>query len=348
MSKKAKKKRALPARRPQPKPQTGLMRLEVTTPAQPKPELLPAEIDHNVLGELASVGQLGLVAPTLTAEEEAVLAEDVNAADVLVKPTGQPYLPHAKYRKWFDRALGRFGWSIVPKAKPIKVPLPSKKEDEVSTRHVVLVPYILLVKGLPVAFAYGEQEFNETNAEQTYGDAVEGTNSSAIRRLAKQIGVGLELWDKDWLQNWLDTYAVAVRVKYKSGYITTQWRRKVDKPLPGELAPSAGNTKRDRDQESPDPGYVDAEPVQQRQRPAAGSDNREGEKITQPQRQRLQVIARKAGRNDAEVRLWLKKKWKVDNSKDLTRGVYDQVCRELESKGDLVIPGDGERDAVDK
>lgn len=331
MSKKAKKA----TRKRTVSKSTAIARRDNSIQKAPQPELLPAEYNYQALGDSPVLAELGTVQVKLTEAEEKVLAEDVIAADVLIKPTGQPYLPHAKYRKWFDRALGRFAWSLVPKAKPIKVTLPPGRDQEVSTRHVVLVPYMLYVKGAPVAFAYGEQEFNETNSEQTYGDAVEATSSSAIRRLAKAIGVGLELWDRDWLQRWIDTYAVAVKVK-SGNYTNTRWRRKVDKPLPGELRTTNAGQGYD---DAHDGEIVDQAP---RRRPDAGNDGNGEEKITKPQRQRLATIANKAGRSHADVQLWLRGKWKVNSSADIKRKDYDQVCRELEARGPLALPGDGE------
>ena len=56
---------------------------------------------------------------------------------------------------------------------------------------------MLFVHGKPVAFATGEQDYFETNERQTYGDALEATMSSALRRFCKHLGMGLELLDKD-------------------------------------------------------------------------------------------------------------------------------------------------------
>lgn len=139
------------------------------------------------LGELATVGALGLAELKLTDKEETVLARAVNPADILVRDGGIAYLPHIVYTRWFGEAFGRTGWSIVPTSRPQRV------------GNVVLIPYLLYVHGVPVAAATGEHEYHESNSRQTYGDVIESTVACALRRCAKRLGVGLEMWDKAWL-----------------------------------------------------------------------------------------------------------------------------------------------------
>ena len=100
------------------------------------------------LGELATVGALGLAEIKLTDAEEAVLARPVNPADILVRDGNIAYLPHIVYTRWFNQAFGRTGWAIVPTATP-------KKIDK-----VLLVPFLLYIHGVPVAAATGEHEYS--------------------------------------------------------------------------------------------------------------------------------------------------------------------------------------------
>lgn len=343
MSKSTKK---APAKRPAKKQETALavrkpapvqtLRIQVNDPER----LLPAkqlveEIHLGVLSEEASTGDLGLVEVKLTEAEELVLSEPVSMDDVSVKPTGQPYLSHPVYTKWFNRSFGRLGWSIVPKAK-------ATKADTINGALVV-VPYMLYIHGKPVAFAQGEHEYNPKNREQTFGDAIESTVASALRRCAKRLGVGLELWDKRWLHTFLTTRCVRVKVKgYKGAEDKWLWRLKDAPALPFEIGSSPTFERvyaDDRPLHDEPPHHDEPQP---RQAPSAGTTDMDDEKITQAMRQRLATIARKAGRPDAEVSLFLKKVWKVSSSKDLKRRDYDAVCRQLEAKGPLPLPGDGE------
>lgn len=245
------------------------------------------------LGELATVGALGLAEIKLTAKEEKILAEPVNPAEILLRPKVKdgppevPYLPHIVYTRWFNRAFGRTGWTTVPTAKPMK------------QGNLIMVPYLLYVHGVPVAQAVGEHEYWESNKQQTYGDVIESTVASALRRLAKRLGVGLEMWDKDWLQ---------ANVK----------------GLPKGRAPQREE-------------FIDAEPVAE---PVATMD--ESTPITLAQWDRLKQISDKAGRDAAEVNLWLKKRYHLKALKDLPRSAYAEVCRLLEARGVLPMPGDGQ------
>jgi hypothetical protein len=45
-------------------------------------------------------------------------------------------------------------------------------------------------------------EYYPKNASQNYGDAVEGAKTAAFRRCAKELGVGLQAWKKDWCDGW--------------------------------------------------------------------------------------------------------------------------------------------------
>jgi len=45
-------------------------------------------------------------------------------------------------------------------------------------------------------------EYYPKNNAQNYGDAVEGAKTAAFRRCAKEFGVGLQAWKKDWCDSW--------------------------------------------------------------------------------------------------------------------------------------------------
>lgn len=242
------------------------------------------------------LGALGLVELKLTDDEERTCNEAVNPDDVAWRaskrngPLDIPYLPHHIYTRWFNRAFGRTGWNLVPIGKPTK-----------SDTNVVLLPYVLHVHKLPVAFAWGEQEYFPTKADgsenraQTYGDVIESTVGSALRRCAKHLGVGLELWDKRWTET-------------LKGRESKQEKRR------------NGNT-----------------------RPPAPVEHADLDlPITDEQRLRLWNNSRRAGRGDSEVQEWLKRRYNVKSSSDITRRHYDEIVRHIEGKGPLPMREPGE------
>jgi hypothetical protein len=275
------------------RPQRAVVR--ISDPHRMMPEILsPA----GVLGDEAAVGALGLVEVKLTDAEEAILSEPVDPRFVQYKPAKRggpptiPYLSHPVYTKWFNRAFGRLGWAIVPKSKPIK------------NGDVIMCPYMLYIHGQPAAFAWGEQDYFPNNDNQTYGDAVESTVASALRRCAKRLGVGLELWDKEWLAS-----------------------------LPRPALPRPAVRRQEPD---PDVNYGGTY--------SKPKDNVEvaDEPITREQRARLGVIAERTGRAPADVSLWLKVRYGVASSAKLHRRDYQDVIQALEANGALPLPGDGE------
>src|SRR5688572_23019493 len=145
MAKKATKTKSRPRPRRQVASNQALMRVKVKDPDN---LLIAPDVVHGVvLSEQPMIGNRGPVELKLSKGEELELAKPVNPADVLIKPTGQPYLPHKVYTQWFIRAFGRFGWSLVPRAVPVMRPIADKEDAGSKGRHLVLVPYTLRIHG---------------------------------------------------------------------------------------------------------------------------------------------------------------------------------------------------------
>lgn len=257
---------------------------------------LPA-VPVGQLGELATVGALGLAELKLTPEEDKILSEEVDPSLIQFKPAKRdgpatiPYLPHIVYTRWMNRAFGRTGWAIVPTAAP-------KKVDS-----LILVPYLLYIHGIPVAAATGEQDFIESNKQQTYGDVIESTVASALRRCCKRLGIGLEMWDKEWLKQ--NAKAIGKKAERKDEVRDGEWVE--------------------------DPNVYTHTVSSQLESPV----------ITPQQLGRIAQIVERTQRNPAEVTLYLKKNFNVPRAAKLLQKDYAKVCRDLEAKGDLPLPGDG-------
>lgn len=250
--------------------------------------------------------ELGTVELKTTRAEEKVLSEAVKPAEVMVRRDGAVYLPHMVYTLWLNRAFGRLAWNITPVGDAIV--------GDKSTR----VPYVLRVHGKPVAHAIGEQDEQD---DMTAGDTEEATVASALRRCCKRIGMGLELWDRRWTEQFLARYAVRVWVKVR-GQKDTAWRLNLDAALPGEF----GTFNPQNEDE--------VEFVAKRER-SAGSNKHGKEPITTGQLGRLLTLQRGAGRKDDEVKRWLKLKYKIDSRTQISRDLYDEVCKSLERPGPL-------------
>lgn len=268
------------------------------------------------------IGDLGLVEVKLTEKEETALARAVNVGDVLIKPTGQPYLSHPAYTRWFNEAFGRLGWALVPRGKPQRA------------GNSVCCAYVLYIHGQPAAFAIGEQEYFENNKEQTFGDAVEATVASALRRCAKRLGVGLELWDKRFLNAFIAKECVKVFVE---GENKPRWRRRDEPPFWNERGKVHGDEQRTK-QESRD---VHA-PPQERRPPLPAHDGTADVMISDAQRKRLWVIIQKSGRTEDDVRSWLLERYRISSTREIPRRLYDDICKAVEAKGGLPTREPGE------
>lgn len=332
-------------RKARPRPSTALVRRKAALPSRrrdstirPRPRPRPpAPVPDNMLGEFATLGALGLVEVKLTEREELVLAEPVPVAWVQVKPTGQPYLSHPSYTRWFNRAFGRLGWSIIPRAQP--------RHDGKS----ISCPYVLYIHGKPAAFAIGEQEYFESNKEQTYGDAFEATVASALRRCAKRLGVGLELWDRAWLDAFIADYCVKVWLDDPNEK-RPKWRLKTSPPFYNEKG-AAQAARAQQQQRSPmDEHDQRRAPERQALPPAARPPNPRGEQpITQSyvdaagkkhpgQLERLMVICRNSGRPDATVKAWLLARYGYASRKDIKQKDYEEICNLIESPTAILAP----------
>ncbi len=300
-----KKTRGTPARRK--KKTVALARRREARLASQSPQVVDAHVlpDPRTVGEGMLLGDLGLVEVRLTPVEEACLSEPVPVDSVRILPTGQVYAPHTEYTKLFNRAFGRMGWSIVPVGKPALA------------EKTVVCPYILFIHGKPVAFAQGEQEY--FGKGQSYGDALESTVASALRRTAKRLGVWLELWDRTWGDAFLQAHGVKVWCEAKDGEKDKpQWRRKTDPPFYNEK----GKGRREERQAPPSAGY----------------NPEENEPITPDQRKRLEAIRQRVNRPASEVSVWLAARYGYASSKDIKRKDYDDIVRGIEGSGPLPLP----------
>lgn len=303
---------------------------KTTALAKRRPEVLPAAaplpagaVEVRTLTEDIQIGALGLVEIKLTEQEERVLARPVNIDDVRVKPSGQAYLSHPTYTRWFNEAFGRTGWCIVPLAKPAR------------SDKGITCPFMLYIHGQPAAYAVGEQDYYESNREQSFGDALEATVASALRRCAKRLGIGLELWDKPWLDNYMAEHAVRVAVRSR-GEVKDLWRRRTDRPLAGELGsatPEGGDEARVFRAGGSSGGKA------QRQREAVERTPyvHQGDTsvITKQQQDRLFTIVANSGRLDTVVAKWLRDVYGYESSAKIQRQHYEEIVSAIKAEGPL-------------
>lgn len=308
-----------PRPRPRPAPQT--LELKILDPERRLDA--PAPSVGLVLGEDVTLGNIGLVELKLTEQEEKVCDEAVLVSEVRIKPTGAVYVPHIIYTRWMNRAFGRVGWVMVP------------AQRAVSDGKSVVCAYTLFIHGLPVKTAYGEQEYFASNNDQTYGDALEATRASGLRRLCKQLGMGLELWDHEWGERFKAEHCVQV---WRDSAKKPQWRLKREPPFFDEKGPVVPEGRRRQPAEGDN--------VQQREHhDRAGYDGsgeqlisnipRKGPNGKVGQVQRLKTILKNSGRDVLDVKAWMALAYGYASSTEIKRKDYDAICSAIESKAPL-------------
>ena len=137
----------------------------------------------------------------ITPEQSAALGADF--PDEAFKPgaAGKEhllYIEHAFLRDRLSSVFGMGQWAIIPR---------NRWAEEFTTAKGtpgsrVYVEAMLVIKGCFVGEAVGAMEYYPKNESQNYGDAVEGAKTAAFRRCAKELGVGLQAWKKDWCDGW--------------------------------------------------------------------------------------------------------------------------------------------------
>lgn len=108
------------------------------------------------------------------------------------------YIEHAFLRDRLNQVFGPGQWSIIPRNRWAE-PFTTGRGTEGSR---VYVEAMLVIRGAFVAEAVGAMEYYPKNESQNYGDAVEGAKTAALRRCAKELGIGLQAWKQDWCNGW--------------------------------------------------------------------------------------------------------------------------------------------------
>lgn len=109
------------------------------------------------------------------------------------------YIEHATLRERLNAVLGVGRWSLITRRTWAEEYVTRKNEP--ATR--IYVEAVLVVRGCFAAEAIGDMTYYPKNASQNYGDAVEGAKSAALRRCAKELGIGLQVWHKDFCEGWM-------------------------------------------------------------------------------------------------------------------------------------------------
>lgn len=180
------------------------------------------------IGTIAPEIFIGISTLDITKDISDKLTASVPLDGIEIKPTGQIYLCHIQYRRMLNDAFGMGNWALRPLGgfqKTVK----TKRKGEQNEEDTIIVcrEYALYIRGKYASSAIGEQEYIESNDMMSASDACEGTESNAIMRCCKKLGMGLEMWDKKFVAKFVKDYCVQV---WRKGKSKPQYRLKDGEP----------------------------------------------------------------------------------------------------------------------
>lgn len=252
--------------------------------------------------------------PVNDAQSE-ILTAPVSYEQVEIKPdrAGSVYLSHAHYRRRLNMAFKPAGWAL-------------RRISEVRwVGGVMYAEFALYAEGRFLSQSTGEQKYQD-NGEMTFGDALEGAKSNALMRCCKDLGVGLECWNREWTDAYRRAACVKVFVK-KGDKTAVQWRKLEAEPFYGETGICDDSPNQDKyilpkkAQRSSRP----PNPPEQASRPARAPAAAAQPRITREQAAGMWKAIREKGLDEEEVTTYIKKTYNVERTMDLTVGQYDGV-----------------------
>lgn len=150
----------------------------------------------------------------LSEKEIAALTADFDDSDFYRGAAGNEnliYLSHVAIRNRITKVIGLGKWTLIIRRHWTEEFTTAKKEQAVR----VYVEAVLMIRGCYVGEAIGDMTYYRSNASQNFGDAFEGAKSAALRRTAKDFGVGLQPWNKDFCEAWKSRNPGFNRPQYK-------------------------------------------------------------------------------------------------------------------------------------
>ena len=181
------------------------------TPAQARVEAV-SNLLHKAYERVGNVG--------ITPEEAVALSAPFGDEEFFRGAGGKEnliYIQHAALRGRLNKVLGVGQWALVVRnkwAEDYQYYDSSTRSNKTASR--VYVEAVLVIRGAVAGEAIGDMVYYPHNQATNYGDAYEGAKSAALRRAAKDLGVGLQAWDKAWCDAWTARHPLGERKQYNA------------------------------------------------------------------------------------------------------------------------------------
>ncbi len=180
-------------------PDTETPNLPALTNGIPKAD--PYQGRNDAINALTAIAYSKASMLVLSADEIAKLQDDFPDEAFRKGASGKDaliYIEHAFIRDRMNETFGPGQWAIIPRNRWTEEFTTSNGKQGIK----VYVEAMLLIRGCFVAEAVGDMDYWPKNDSTNFGDAVEGAKSAALRRCAKELGIGLQAWKKGWCEEW--------------------------------------------------------------------------------------------------------------------------------------------------
>lgn len=179
-------------------------------------ELTPAQSRINAVSRVMNSATERASTLILTPEESRALAADFPDEAFRYGAAGKEnliYIEHASLRDRFNEVLGLGQWTIL-RTRPHwaeEYQVWDKNKNCYKPAVRVYADCALLIRGCLVAEGIGDMTYHPDNPAMNFGDAAEGAQTQAFRRCAKNFGVGIQAWKKDWCEAWMRKHPQGTR-----------------------------------------------------------------------------------------------------------------------------------------
>lgn len=243
------------------------------------------------------------------AEIDVILA-NVEDNEVEIRPDGLIYYPGIHYRNRLNKAFGPGAWALLPITSFVDA-------DEMK----VFYKGSLFIRGKFVSESIGEQKYIPNNPNTSYATAHEGAKTDCLTRCCKDLGIGAELWNPEFINRWKSEYAVQVWVENQKTHKRQQlWRKKDAEPFTWPYVEQGKDDKKKVTTTTKSTETTDS------QKTSSGNGDYT---ITEKQRKRMYAIAKSKGLSDDDLKQFILG-YKYEHSKDITKSDYDKMIAELE------------------
>lgn len=234
----------------------------------------------------------------LSKEESEQLLAPVVEANIQIRPDGLIYVPQVFTRDRLNRTVGVGQWALIE----IEV-----KSEDIGDETKVFFIGALIIRKCFVSKAIGESTYHKTNPLESWATAYESAKSDALTRCAKDVGIFAELWDKNFVDNWIAKNAVKVWIEGKN---RPNWRKKDAAPFFKERGLTDDSPNNDKT----------VQPKQERSSEAKKTANAAKQSV-KPERGDVADVVGKKPVEDARLSI------------DEVAGAFDKACEYMKTRG---------------